>query len=632
MATKNAAPVILHVDDYAPGRYARTRALQEAGYVVVEATSGEAAIRAARDHHPALAILDVNLPDMSGLEVCRVLKQDPLTSQVLVLHVSATAIGLKSRLEGLENGADSYLTEPVDTDELLAQVAALLRLRSAEQRVEQAHATLAAVLDAAPLPMIAIGRDGVVVMWNRAAERVFGPTSASARGRTWPPPGDAHDELRLRISRVHETAGFTGVETTVTRDDRSVLRVSVSAAPLQGNGFDDGVLLIYEDITSRKLAEEQVARALVASEITNRAKDEFLAVLSHELRTPLNAVLGWIRMLRRGELAPGRAAHALAVIERNAIAQVRLVEDILDVSRIVSGKLHLTPMDVDLAHVVRTAVDAAQPLADAKQLTVALDVPQTVVPVRGDPSRLEQIVANLLGNAIKFSSLDGAIRVTLQEQHGCAVLAVADQGAGIEPEFLPFVFDRFSQGNSTTTRSHGGLGLGLAIVRHLVEAHGGTATVQSEGSGRGSTFTVTLPLVDATELGCDVLPGPAAALQDVRALVVDGRDGLRDMLHTHGAEVTAVTRVADALQGIDMVRPDVIVVDLETASDDGYALVQRVRNWFDPGIAATPVIAINGETSVEGRARAAGAGFASHLTAPVDGEQLVDAIRSVLRS
>jgi PAS domain S-box-containing protein len=628
--------VILHVDDYAPSRYPRTKALRDAGYTVIEADTGEAAIQKAREHTPALVILDVNLPDMSGFEVCRSIKQDPRTTHVLVLHVSATAIGIQSRLNGLENGADSYLTEPVDSDELLAHVAALLRLRTAEHRARQAHTTLAAIVNAAPLPMVAIARSGTVVMWNPAAERMFGLTEAEARRVAWPLTGDPRtEELRAKVASVQDAGGFTGFETVATGREGLTLHVSVSAAPLHGNGFDDGVLLMYEDISSRKQAEAERTRALVESEQANRAKDEFLAVLSHELRTPLNAVLGWIRMLRRGEVLPDRSSHALAVIERNAVAQVRLIEDILDVSRIISGKLQLVSVVVDLLQVVRRGIDALQPQTDAKHLTLVAELPPVPVYVEGDPTRLEQLLGNLLSNAVKFTSPGGTIRIALRYAEGEARIVVQDSGTGIDPSFLPYVFERFTQGNSSSTRQHGGLGLGLALVRHLAESHGGSVRAESRGLGWGSTFTVMLPTVDGVARPAEILSRAEETLRGTRVLIVDdhpdSREMVAELLRAYDAEPMSVEGASQALGALDTFKPDVIVADLGMPNEDGFALLRRVRQWFDATVAATPVIALSGYASADDRARAERAGFAAHAAKPVDGPELVRIIRQAIQ-
>jgi PAS domain S-box-containing protein len=626
--------IILNVDDYGPGRYARSRVLRGAGYVVVEAATGAEALRLVHDRKPHLVVLDVNLPDMSGFDVCRRIKEDPATAHMVVLHLSASSVGVDSRLQGLGSGGDSYLTEPVEPEELVANVGALLRLRTAEHALRRAHGTLATIVQASPLAVIAIDDGDRVQMWNAAAERLFGWAAAEVTGSPCAlVPPEQNGNFARQLAHAREGRPFTGFETVGVRRDGSRVEVSVSASPL--GDTSQGLLLMVEDIGPRKLAERDAVRLFEEARRANRANDDFLAVLSHELRTPLNAMLGWVRMLQRGEVAGDRLTHALTVIERNALAQVRLIEDILDVSRIVSGKLQIRVDAVDLAQVARVAIEAVQPQADAKHIALTVNILQAPIVIAGDAHRLQQIVQNLMSNAVKFTPDGGRVRLSIEAGDGEARISVEDSGSGIEPAFLPHVFERFRQANTSYTRQHGGLGLGLAIVRHLVDAHGGTVVAHSAGLDQGSTFTITLPLMAANMDGPSGPAFPDGTLEGKRVLVVDDHEDSREMLITllvtHGAVARGVGSVGAAIALLPAFHADVIIADVGMPGEDGYALLSRVRQSPDAAMARTPVIAVTGYASTEDRAQSAAAGFAGHISKPVDPAALIAGIVGVVR-
>jgi PAS domain S-box-containing protein len=403
---------------------------------------------------------------------------------------------------------------------------------------------------------------------------------------------------------------------------------------------------LAEDIAARAALAVDAARlyrhaerARSEAERANQAKDEFLAVLSHELRTPLTSMLGWLRLLRGGQLGPERAAQALEVVERNTRTQAQLINDLLDVSRIIAGKLQLDLYPVELMPIVAETVESTRRDADAKGVGLELSVGGGATPVLGDPLRLGQILANLVANAVKFTSPGGRVRVRLGREGSEVVLSVADTGVGIAPEVLAHVFDRFRQADSTITRRHGGLGLGLAIVRHLVELHGGTVAAESPGEGRGSTFTVRLPLADpaarrgrgtpAAEVG---VPEPGAgALAELRVLVVedhgDTAELLRTILRDQGADVRVATSLAGALAALADDEVDVLVSDIAMPDGNGYELLERVRareqSAGKPPLPAVAVTAFAGSGESE-RARAAG--FQHYAAKPVDPATLVHVV------
>ncbi len=415
-----------------------------------------------------------------------------------------------------------------------------------------------------------------------------------------------------------------GVDVTVRKQAEEELRQSVAR------------LEEAERARQRLFVLEREARA--DAERSNRAKDEFLATLSHELRSPLSAALSWAHLLRRGQLDAAKTARALETIERTTRLQVRLVEDLLDISRIVSGKLTLERGVVDLGAVVDAAVEAARNAAEARSIALAVTAPPDVLLIDGDAARLEQVIGNLLGNAIKFTAAGGAVTVAWRRDGGHAEVTVRDTGIGIDPEVLPHVFDRFRQADSSTTRRHGGLGLGLAIVRHLVELHGGAIVAESGGKGSGALFRVRLPLhvADALATRSDAVRSPRTAeaatpLAGMQVLAVDDESdilvSLETILTAAGATVATASSATAALERVGRGRLDVVVSDLAMPDRDGFALLRALRATG----ATMPVIALTALASAADRQRAAAAGFDLYLTKPVDPPKLVAAIARVRR-
>jgi signal transduction histidine kinase/ActR/RegA family two-component response regulator len=436
-------------------------------------------------------------------------------------------------------------------------------------------------------------------------------------------------------SRVIPAESYTALASPEERL-RAIIELQQKARTLEAEIAERG----------RLLAREQVARA--EAESANRLKDEFLATVSHELRTPLTAIMGWTHMLRHGRLDEETARHALETIERNAQAQAQLVEDILDVSRVITGKLRLNVGPVDVASVINAAIDSVQLAAESKgiQLEVRLDPSARHIP--GDASRLQQVVWNLLSNAIKFTNAGGRVEVRLKRAGSDAQIRVSDTGQGISPDFLPHIFERFRQADGTTTRRHGGLGLGLSIVRHLVELHGGTVRAESPGEGRGTTFIVNLPLADegarakGRRRGAKSLrpkasdggrPEPLPSLEGVRVLLVDDdRDTigmLAVVLTEYGAEVQTASSAAEALEVLGWYEPDVLVFDLAMPFEDGYSLVGKVRAAEAETGRRTPAVALTANTRVEDRARALSAGFNMFVPKPVEPGELITAIANL---
>ena len=384
-------------------------------------------------------------------------------------------------------------------------------------------------------------------------------------------------------------------------------------------------------------------KARKAAEAANRAKDEFLATMSHELRTPLNAVLGWIQVLRSGAGTEESRERALATIDRNARAQAQIINDLLDVSRIVTGKFVLKVGPVDLVGVVEGALEAVNLAITAKQLTATKHLDPAAAIVSGDRDRLRQVVSNLLTNAVKFTPSGGRIDVRLDASQGMARIRIADTGQGIDPAFLPHVFDRFWQGDSSTTRAHGGLGLGLAIVRHIVEMHGGRVQVESAGVGLGSSFSVELPLAAgaADEVPArpeaEVPPARLSLLKNARVVVIDDEADSRDLvvsiLAATGANVVSAASVLEGLRAIDEQAPDLVICDIGMPHADGFDLLRQLRMMGDPH-AATPAVALTAYAREQDRQRALAAGFQAHVGKPfvVDCERVDEVDRCAQRA
>jgi PAS domain S-box-containing protein len=407
---------------------------------------------------------------------------------------------------------------------------------------------------------------------------------------------------------------------------------------------------VLEDITLRKQAEaenarlyEEARKARAEAERLGELKDEFLATLSHELRTPLSAILGWTQVLRRRPVEGPELQKALETIERNARVQTQLIEDLLDMSRITSGKMRLDIQPVDPAAFIEAALATVAPGAEAKGVRLDKALDRAAGPIWGDPARLQQVVWNLLSNAIKFTPRDGRIRVALQRAGSHAEISVADTGIGIKPAFLAHVFERFRQADASTTREHGGLGLGLSIVRHLVELQGGSVRVHSEGEGKGATFVVNLPLAAVHRPGTpegihprtlgDSQDYRLADLTGLRFLVVDDEEDARALvqrvLADCGAEVRGAAGAQEALAALAAFRPQVLLCDIGMPGVDGYELLRRVRNLPDPALARTPAVALTAFARSEDRTRALRAGFLVHLSKPVEPAELVATAASV---
>ncbi|HSB42017.1 MAG TPA: PAS domain S-box protein [Methylomirabilota bacterium] len=525
---------------------------------------------------------------------------------------------------------------------------------SARKRDEHLSARLAAIVTSSDDAIISKDLDGTIMSWNPGAERIFGYRSDEAIGRhiTMIIPPERRSEEDTVLARIRAGQTVHHFETVRVHKDGHPIDISLTVSPIRNAaGRAVGASKIARDITEQKriqrdrdqlLVRERAARS--QAEAGNRAKDEFLTTLSHELRTPLNAVYGWAAMLQSGGLDQAAFTKAVDAIMRNANAQVQLIDDLLDVSRITAGKLRLDVQSMDLAPVVEAALDATRPAAAAKSIHLETVLDPRAGPITGDPNRLQQVVWNLLSNAVKFTPRNGRVQVHLQRINSHVEIVVSDTGSGIAPDLLPFVFDRFRQGDNSSTRTHGGLGLGLTLVKQLVELHGGTVRAASRGVGKGATFTVTLPVNVALVLAGSVerehpsagrLPvaAPLVRLDGLRVLVADDdADGLgliAEILGRAGAVVETSTSAPRAFEQFQARPPDVLVSDIEMPDEDGYGLIRRIRALEPARGGRTPAIALTAYGRREDRLRAISAGFTMHIPKPVDPAELTTLVASL---
>jgi PAS domain S-box-containing protein len=529
---------------------------------------------------------------------------------------------------------------------------------------------LAAIVDNSDDAIVGKDLNSIITSWNKGAERIFGYSADEMIGTSIMRliPRKLQSEEEEILARIKRGERYDHFDSIRLAKDGHELHVSLTVSPIRdSSGKIVGASKIARNITDRKLAEAALRKAQKAAEVANtererllqseraarseaekasRMKDEFLATLSHELRTPLNAVLGWANALRVGHPRPEALTEGLETIERNARAQAHMVDDLLDMSRIISGKMRLDLQRLDLPAIVAASIDTVRVGALAKGIHLQVTFEPLNAPVSGDPNRLQQVFWNLLNNAVKFTPKGGRVQVLLERVNSHVEVSIIDTGDGISPEFLPFIFDRFKQADASTIRRHGGLGLGLAIVKQLVELHGGGVRAESAGLGKGATFIVSLPLIvlhpppddwerqhsQSKRRGVPLLP--TISLANATVLVIDdepdARFLLRQLLESVGATVYLAQSAADGMEHLRAKSVDVLICDIGMPDEDGYSLIRRIRALDDGHKSEVAAVALTAYARPEDRTEAISAGFQNHLPKPVELAELLAVVHSLV--
>ncbi|MEG4571480.1 response regulator [Microcoleus sp. N3A4] len=652
---------VLLVDDRPENLVALEAILNSPSYNLVQANSGAEALRCLLNEDFAVILLDVQMPGMDGFETATLIRSRDRSRSTPIIFITAFSSNDTHVFKGYSLGAVDYLFKPLEPEILTSKVQVFVELFQKTVEVKRQATELAAVNNelskseerfrtlcaCSPLGIYLADVEGRCTYMNPRCQAISGLILEESLASVW--QRSVHPEDRDRV--VADLLAWIKEGQEYSNEFRlayneSVRWVNVQSSPMFSDlGKLIGHVGTVRDVTDRKQAEEERGRliheqvARQEAERANQMKDEFLAILSHELRTPLNAILGWSRLLRAKTFDRETIDKALETIERNAKSQAQLIEDILEVSRILRGKLNLNMHPIQLEYVIEMAIDSLRPLAETKSIVIEWEGSQNIAKVLGDSDRLQQIVGNLLSNAIKFTPEEGKVEVRLESVGDEIQIQIIDSGIGIAPDFLPYVFDRFRQADSSTTRSYGGLGLGLAIVRHLVEQHGGKVDAENN-PGEGAKFTVSLPVAEGNGQGAgddwsqlNDAPEALPTLANLQLLVVDDDDDTREFLVTlleqEGAMVRWATSVAGALAALESYWPDVLLSDIGMPQADGYELIARVREMEVLRGGKMPAIALTAYAREEERQQALEAGFQMHLSKPVEITQLIAGVANL---
>ncbi|GAB4380921.1 MAG: response regulator [Elainellaceae cyanobacterium] len=687
---------ILLVDDQPENLLALEAILGELNGNLVKATSGEKALRCLLSQDFAVILLDVQMPDMDGFEVAKLIRQRQRSRETPIIFLTAFSTSEPFLFKGYALGAVDYLIKPIAPNVLKSKVAVFIDLFNKTKALQQQTAQLEAIntelqmseerfrslSTCSPVGVFVTDVSGTCTYTNPRFQTVCGFSTSSELSSNWLKavhPDDCDRATATWLAYLQTGQEYLQEFRFQTENGKQRWAQVRAARMLSDQGKFLGHVGTIEDISERKQAEaaaaqimrEQVARQ--EAEAANRMKDEFIAILSHELRTPLNSILGWSRLLHSRKCDESMVSRAIDIIERNAKSQAKLIEDILDVSQIVRGKLQLNCYPVNLTSITQSTLETVQPLAEAKEIVFSsnlADYPN--LRVLGDSGRLEQVIWNLLTNAVKFTPPGGKIEVRLDKVVGhhasangkkpnlspitshplpianappsithYAQLQVIDSGIGINSEFLPYVFDRFCQADSTTTRSHGGLGLGLSIVRYLVEQHQGLVYADSQGEGQGATFTIQIPLLLEAEQGngkpdtnSDRNGSQDSRLSNLHVFIVDddpdAQEFLAFLLQNEGATVSTASSATEALQILESLEPALLLCDISMPDMDGYSLIRKIRTQLPEPQAQIPAIALTAHARVSDQEQALTAGFQKHFPKPIDPDQLLEAIEQVI--
>ncbi len=596
---------------------------------------------------PDIILADYVLPRFDGIAALKLAQE--ICPQVPFILVSGV-LGEEQAIEALKQGATDYVLKQRLERLGLAVRRAWREKQEKEKRrkitkaLKQTDDLLHTIVESSPVSIITLSREQRVMTWNPTAEKLYGWRAKAVIDHPLPLIPEAQKEYFYRCFKIAlENNTISNQEFQHLQQDGNLIDVILSLAPLHdGDGNIYGVVMTTVDNTVRKQIEvqrlallEQERAARTAAETNNRVKDEFLAVLSHELRTPLNAIMGWIKIIQKGNLNPVKLQRALDIIERNAAAQTQLIEDLLDISRIIRGQVNLNIQPVDVIKLIQATVDTLTPAATAKSIQIELDSPTSVDPILADSNRLQQILWNLLSNAVKFTPNSGKVEILVNVIDSHLQIQVVDTGMGIAPHFLPHVFEYFRQADGSTTRSKGGLGLGLAITRHLVELHGGTIRVDSPGLELGSTFTIILPMrmAPANDDFSSQQMKTNLNLRGVKVVVIDddidAQELIAFVLEQQGAKIKSAGDVQEALSLLEQFQPDVIVSDIGMPDEDGYSFLQTVRSLPNPRLRNIPAVALTAYVREEDSQRALEVGYQAHLAKPFDPSEVVSIIHQL---
>ena len=643
---------ILLVDDRPANLLALEAVLEPMRQQLVRASSGEEALERIAETDFAVILMDVRMPKMDGLRVLELMNQRERAARVPVILLTAVGLDAGEIARGYERGAVDLLLKPFDPAILRSKVAvfvdlflkeqtikrqaAMLRQRDRETLERRSEQRFRALMDALPQCVWATNIEWEVYYANRHAVdytglKVDNPKPITELFEVLHP--EDRLELESHARGVGSLKSTIEVQVRLRRKSDGVYRWFLMRGEPQTDESSKitGWIVAGTDIDVER-------HALQAAESASQMKEEFLALVSHELRNPLNAIKGWTHLLRTGSLDTTRANKALETIERNVELQTALIEDILDVSNIVRGKLNLNMRSQRVSAILESALAAIRPAAQAKDIELQYVSNTLKDTVSGDADRLQQVFWNLLSNAMKFTPRGGKVTVTLDIRGSDVCVAVTDTGRGINPEFLPYVFERFRQGETGTTRTNGGLGLGLAIARQIVELHGGLLTAESPGQDRGSTFTALLPLMEPNLSDEEAKPTRTSSrqlpLRNVSVLLVDdqpdSRELLSEVLALFGADTSMAASVEQALAEIVHLRPHVLVSDIAMPAMDGYELIRRVRELIPAE--SMPAIALTGLSRFGEQERAIAAGFQRYVVKPVSPAALIEVILSLVEN
>jgi signal transduction histidine kinase/ActR/RegA family two-component response regulator len=678
MNSQNPVNILL-VDDQPAKLLSYETILADLHENLIRAESGKKALDLLLKNDIAVVLIDVCMPELDGFELASMIRSHPRFQRTAIILVSGVFVEDVDRLRGYDSGAVDYVAVPIVPGILRAKVAIFADLfrktedlerlnRELEERVadrtakiEAAAARLRESEERLRLVLTAGGIQGWT--WNLRRSEITWLAPLGESENVYQSFAEflnaVHPEDRPGIQNAFNRA-LDGAEEYIAEFrmiggeveqwwlGRGTVLHDTTGQPISIAGININITAQKCTEKERMLLLRETEDARKEAERANQLKDEFLATLSHELRTPLNAITGWAYMLRAGGLDLPTQFKALETINRNAMLQTQLISDILDVSRITSGKLRLDVKPVDLASVVQAALDTIRPAADAKNISINAEICE-LEPIAGDPARLQQVVWNLLSNAVKFAPMSGQVDLCLEVKGSEVELTVQDDGPGIRPEFLPHMFEPFRQGDSSSTRPHHGLGLGLSIVRHLVEMHGGRALAMNREAGSGAVLKVTLPLhARSGETVSDwagalqsesagpmwLLSGPS--LKGLRIVVVDDEEDARGivalLLERYGAEVRAAASAQEAFEFVRQELPDAIVADIEMPEEDGYTLLRRIRALPPEWGGQTPALALTAYAGVQDRIKALEAGFALHMAKPVQPTELVRVVANLCSS